>query len=97
MISLCCHAKGGKAGVGQVCSVYNEEGSSGLCLQRWLQKKVKGPFKRTSPYWDKMGIWRVGSRMRDFRPFTEDNRPAILLPRNSHYMELLVGKAYRKR
>ena len=34
--------------------------------------------------------------MREFTPFTEDQRLAILLPRDSKYMELLMIKAHGK-
>ena len=32
--------------------------------------------------------------MREFTPFTEDHKPAILLPRDSKYTELLIVKAH---
>ena len=35
-------------------------------------------------------------RMREFTPFTEDHKPAILLPRDSRYTELLMVKAHNK-
>ena len=61
-----------------------------------VRKKVHGPYKRMSPYRDEDGVWRIGSRMRDFTPFTEDHKPAILLPRDSRYTELLMIKAHRR-
>ena len=59
-------------------------------------KKIHGPFKKMSLYQDKFRVWRFGSRMREFTPFTEDHKPAILLPRDSRYTELLMVKADNK-
>ena len=58
------------------------------------RKKISGPFKKMSPYQDKFGVWRIGLRMREFTPFTKDHKPAILLPRDSRYTELLMVKAH---
>ena len=44
------------------------------------KRKISGPFKKMSPFQDELGVWRIGSRMREFTPFTEDHKPAILLP-----------------
>ena len=49
-----------------------------------------------SPYQDIFEVWRIGSRVREFTPFTEDHKPAILLPRDSRYTELLMVKAHNK-
>ena len=40
-----------------------------------VKKKIHGPFKKMSSYQDERGVWRVGSRMREFTPFTQDNKP----------------------
>ena len=40
--------------------------------------KVCGPFKYLSLFLDEDGIWKVGSRMRDFTLFTLDNKPAVI-------------------
>ena len=34
--------------------------------------------------------------MIDFTLFTQDNRPAIILPNDCHYTKLLIEKAHRK-
>ena len=60
------------------------------------KKKICGPFRRMSPYKDEHGVWRDRSQMREFTPFTQDNKPAILLPRYSKYTELLMVKAHGK-
>ena len=60
------------------------------------KKKISGPIKKMSPYQDKFGVWRIGSRMREFTPFTKDHKHAILLPRDSRYTELLMVKAHGK-
>ena len=60
------------------------------------KKKISSPFKKISLYQGKFGVGRIGSRMREFTPFTEDHKPAILLPRDSRYTELLMVKAHNK-
>lgn len=57
--------------------------------------KIHGPYKHMSPFEDEDGVWRVGSRMRDFTLFTQDNKPAIILPNNCPYTKLLMKRAHR--
>ena len=58
--------------------------------------KICGKFKYLSLFKDKDRIWRVRSRMRDFTPFTWDNKPAVILPNTCNYTKLLVEKGHRK-
>ena len=58
--------------------------------------KGQGKFKCLSLFEDEDRIWRVSSRMRDFTPFTLDNKQAVILPDNCHYTKLLIEKAHRK-
>ena len=58
--------------------------------------KVKGPYRRLSPYKDEEGIWRVGLRLREFTPFTEDNRPPVLLPKGHKFTHLVMAQAHGK-
>ena len=48
------------------------------------------------PYKDDQGGWRVGSKNKEFTPFTKDNRPAILLLRKSKYTELEMKEGHDK-
>ena len=41
-------------------------------------------------------MWRVGGRNRLTTPFTEDGKPAILLPRDSRYTKLAMIAAHNK-
>ena len=59
--------------------------------------KVTGKFKRLAPFKDCDEIWRVGSRMREFTPFTEDNKPPALLPFENRLTLLLMKDAHDKR
>ena len=59
--------------------------------------KVTGKFKRLAPFKDCDEIWRVGSRMREFTPFTEDNKPPALLPFGNRLTLLLMKDAHEKR
>ena len=59
--------------------------------------KVHGQFKQLSPYLEEDGIWRVGSRMKEFTPFTKDNKPAAFLPYESRLTLLLIQKAHQKK
>ena len=58
--------------------------------------KVNGPYRRLSPFKDEEGIWRVGLRVREFTPFTEDNRPPVLLPKGHKFTLLVMAQAHRK-
>ena len=60
------------------------------------KKKINGPFKKMSPNQDKFVVCRIGSRLKEFTPFTEYHKPAMLLPRDSRYTELLMVKAHNK-
>ena len=48
-----------------------------------------GRYRKLAPICDEDGVWRVGSRLKNFVPFTEDQRmPMILQP--DHHLTLLI-------
>ena len=59
--------------------------------------KVHGSYRRLSPFLDDSGIWRVGSRLRDFTPFTQDQVPPAFLPKDSRFTYLVMLKAHQKK
>ena len=50
-----------------------------------------------APFRDEVGIWRVGLRIRDYAPFTEDKTPPAFLPRDSRLTLLLMEQAHSKK
>ena len=42
----------------------------------------KGRFRKLAPVKDQEGVWRVGSRLRNYVPFTEDSEMPKILPTN---------------
>ena len=58
--------------------------------------KIHGKFRRLSPYKDDQGLWRVGVRLREFTPFTEDNKPPVLLPKDNRFTYLLMRESHEK-
>ena len=58
--------------------------------------KVRGPFKRLSPFEDEEGVWRVGLRLKEFTPFTEDHKPPVLLPNNHRYTHLIMTECHKR-
>ena len=61
------------------------------------KSKVSGKFKRLSPFRSEDMVWRIGSRLREFTPFTEDNKPPALLPYGSRFTLLLMREAHEIR
>ena len=58
---------------------------------------VDSRYKRLAPFKDTDDIWRVGIRVREFVPFTEDNKPPALLPRESKLTHILMREAHETR
>ena len=58
--------------------------------------KISGRFRRLCPFKDDTEIWRVGSRLREFTPFTADKKPPILLPQKHRLTLLLMINAHEK-
>ena len=58
--------------------------------------KVRGPYKRLSPFEDEEGVWRVGIRMKEFTPFTEDKKPPVLLPYHNRYTLLIMSQCHER-
>ena len=54
----------------------------------------KGKFANLAPFKDSDDIWRVGSRLRHYVPFTEDKNMPILLPSKSRGTELIMIQAH---
>ena len=59
--------------------------------------KIHGRFARLSPFIDSDGIWRVGLRLREFTPFTQDHKPPAILPRKNRLTYLLMKDAHDKK
>ena len=60
-------------------------------------EKVHGKYRRLAVFEDEKGIWRVGSRLKEFTPFTVDQKPPVFLPRDSKLTTLLMEKAHRRK
>ena len=58
---------------------------------------VDGRFRRLAPFRDTDNVWRVETRITDFVPFTDDNRPPALLPKESRLTHILMREAHEKR
>ena len=56
--------------------------------------EVEGRFQRLAPFEDTEGIWRVGVRIREFTPFTQDHQPPALLPYGHRLTFLLMRNAH---
>ena len=54
--------------------------------------KIHGLFIQMSPFEVENRVWRVGSRIGDFTPLTQNNKPAIILPNDCPYTYLLMKK-----
>ena len=59
--------------------------------------KIHGKYRRLAVFEDEKSIWRVGSRMVEFTPFTLDQKPPAFLPRHSKFTVLLMEKAHRRK
>ena len=64
-------------------------------METYGKKKVQGRYKLLASFNDKDGTWRVGGRSRTTIPYTQDNRPAVLLPQGSRYTELAMLQAHK--
>ena len=61
------------------------------------KSKVLGRYRRLAPFKDVDGVWRVGARVGEFTPFTEDNKPPALLPKDHKLTRILMTEAHQKR
>ena len=61
------------------------------------KSRIQGRFSRLAPFEDETGVWRVGKRLREYVPFTEDHRPPALLPRKHRLTKLLMEEAHSRR
>ena len=59
--------------------------------------KIHGKYKRLSPFMDADKIWRVGLRIREYTPFTCDNKVPALIPNDSRLAVLLMQEAHDKK
>ena len=57
--------------------------------------KVHGKYRRLAVYKDEEDIWRVGSRLQEYTPFTNNNKPPAFIPRSSRLSMLLMELAHR--
>jgi len=56
-----------------------------------------GRFRRLAPYQDDDDIWRIGLRMREFVPFTEDRKPPAFVPPKNRLTYLLMRQAHQRK
>ena len=59
--------------------------------------KVLGRFRKLAPFLDSDEVWRVGKRVREYTPFTLDNKPPALLPQDSRFTLILMREAHERR
>ena len=55
-------------------------------------EKVKGKYRRLSVFIGEDEIWRVGSRLGEFAPFTSDGKPPAFLPTKNRLKHFLCNK-----
>ena len=60
-------------------------------------EKVRGRYRRLSPFLDQDQIWRVGLRVREYAPFTADKVPPAFVPRDSRFTVLLMKQAHESK
>ena len=54
----------------------------------------KGRFRKLAPLLDEDGVWKVGSRVKQFVPFTFDHKPPVILPLNHKITLLIMREAH---
>ena len=92
-----CHPQTVRANGPLDCEELNK---AKLVLVKEVQKEIdhelseaadtgKGRFRKLAPVKDGDGVWRVGSRLQNFVPFTEDAKMPKILP-TRHTMTLLL-------
>ena len=54
-----------------------------------------GRYCKLAPECDENGVWRVGSRMKNFVPFTFDKKLPIILPHDSRLTALIMEDAHK--
>ena len=55
----------------------------------------KGRFRKLAPVKDDDGVWRVGSRLRNFVPFTHDGKMPKILPTHHQVTRLIMQTAHQ--
>ena len=58
------------------------------------KEKGTGRFRKLAPVVDEEGIWRVGSRLKNFVPFTFDAKLPAILPPDSRITLLIMHEAH---
>ena len=57
--------------------------------------KGAGRYRKLAPSCDDDGVWRVGSRLRNFVPFTSDNKMPVILPPKNRITLLIMREAHQ--
>ena len=57
-------------------------------------EKGIGRYRKLAPSCDEDGVWRVGSRLKNFVPFTEDQQMPAILPPDHHVTLLIMRDAH---
>ena len=57
-------------------------------------EKGVGRFRKLAPVLDAEGLWRVGSRLRNFVPFTDDQQMPLILPPDHRVTMLIMRNAH---
>ena len=55
----------------------------------------KGPYRKLAPSIDEQGVWRVGSRMKNFVPFTVDSKMPVIIPYDHRITKLIMREAHQ--
>ena len=68
-------------------------------IQKDLEKELEGGgkggrFKKLSPTKDKMGLWKVGSRLQNFVQFTRDAKFPVIIPPTHRATFLIMREAH---
>ena len=59
------------------------------------KEKGVGRYRKLAPTCDADGVWRVGSRLKSFVPFTEDKKMPVLLPQEHRATLLIMREAHQ--
>ncbi len=58
-------------------------------------EKGVGRFRKLAPVCDEQGVWRVGSRLKNFVPFTIDQKMPVIIPPDHRITLLIMRNAHQ--
>ena len=59
------------------------------------EKDGVGRYKKLAPVQDSDGLWRVGSRMKNYVPFTHDSKMPVIIPPKHRVTRLVMEDSHR--